>query len=153
MSDAKYPEAVWDLVATYVEDIASRRDRAKVDQWLCVCKKTLTGSFGRKVGHLTGKKGCGLAPCTALSNEERSEPKGLAGGLQKAAPGDAALSLAADAKLPAGLYLTTEQCRQQNRGQQRLEGCLVGASRTKKDLDKVMANFFYTQGIAFHHCR
>ena len=38
-------------------------------------------------------------------------------------------------------------------GQQRIDACLVGASRTNKDLDKVVANFFYTQGIAFHLCR
>ena len=95
MGDAKYPQAVRDLVATYVEDLASRRDGAKVDQWLCVCKKPLTGSFGRKFGHLIGEKRCGLAPCTALSNEQRSELKDLAGGRQKAAPGGAASTIAA----------------------------------------------------------
>ena len=107
MGDAKYPEAERAMVARYVEDIASRRDGAKVDQWLCVCKKTLTGSFGRKFGHLIGKKGCGLAPCTALSNEERSELKGLAGSRKaasKAAPGGAASSLAADANLVVQLW-------------------------------------------------
>ena len=113
MGDAEYPEAEKDLVARYVEDIASRRDGAKVDQWLCVCKKTLTGSFGRKFGHLIGKKGCGLAPCTALSNEERSELKGLAGG-RKAAPGGAASSLAADANLMVQLWCLRNVSKSRN---------------------------------------
>ena len=40
-----------------MEDLASRRDGANVDQWLCVCTKPLTGSFGRKLGHLVSEKG------------------------------------------------------------------------------------------------
>ena len=103
MADAEYLKDEKDLVARYVEDIASRRDGAKVDQWLWVHKKTLIGSFGRKFGHHIGKKGCGLAPCTALSNKERSELKGLAGG-RKAAPEGAASSLAADANLVVQLW-------------------------------------------------
>ena len=77
-------EAVRDLVATYVEDIASRRGGASVDQWMCLCKKTLTGSFGRNSGHLIGEKYCGLVPCTASSKQQIPELKDLAGGLRKA---------------------------------------------------------------------